>query len=140
MGSYILLMIMGAAVCLFVYSINNKYKKLSQNGEKVEGMLAGYEFIKIKNNNTKVPVASFVTKTGQSITQKSEESFFPSNARKGTKVIVYYNPDNPQEFMMQGKKFRMMFIVVMIGGTVFFLTGLFLLLNYLGIVHILKLQ
>lgn len=131
-------MIMGAALSLFVFSIRNKYKKLMQGGEKVEGTLQGYESVKIKNSNLNAPVVSFVTKSGKAFTQRSEESFFPSNARKGAKVIVFYNPDDPAECMIQGKKFAVMYFVVLIGGIIFFLTGLALLLNYTGIIHILK--
>ena len=129
---------MGAALGLFVFLIKNKYKKLSLHGEKVEGKLEGYEAVKLKNSTAKIPVASFFTKAGQAIIQKSEESFFPANVKKGTKVIVYYNPDNPQECMIQAKKFRQMYIVVMISSTIFFLTGLTLLLNQAGIIHVLK--
>ena len=138
MTSYILLMLMGAALCFVVFSIRNKYKKLMQTGEKVEGTLAGYADVKIKNMNAKVPVVNFITKAGQAVTQKSEESFFPANARKGAKVVVFYNPDNPQECMIQGKKFGVMYGVVMIGGIIFLLTGLILLLNKSGVIHVLK--
>jgi len=131
---------MGAALCFVAFSTKSKYKKLAQTGEKTEGTLEGYESVKIKNNTVQVPVASFVTKTGKAITQKTENSFFPANARKGAKIVVLYNPEHPHEFMIQGKKFTVMNTVVMIGGIVFFLTGIFLLLNYLSILHILKLK
>ena len=138
MGSYILLMIMGATLSVIVFSIKNKYKKLTQTGEQVEGTLQGYQLVKVKNNNVKAPVVSFVTKSGKALTQTTEESFFPSNAKKGAKVNVFYNPDDPAECMIQGKKFVVMYFAVFIGGIIFFLTGLILLLNYSGLIHILK--
>ena len=140
MTSYILLMIMGGAVCFIIFSVNNKYKKLKQTGVKTEGTLAGYEMVKIKNTNTKVPVASFTTKDNRKIKQKTVESFFPANARMGTKIIVFYNPENPQEFMIQGKKFYTMYLAVLILSIIFFLSGLFFSLNYLGILYFLKLK
>jgi hypothetical protein len=131
-------MIMGAALSLIVFSIKSKYKKLMQSGEKVEGTLQGYESVKIKNRDMNAPVVSFVTRAGKAFTQRTEDSFFPANARRGAKVVVFYNPDNPAECMIQGKKFAVMYFAVFIGGIIFFLTGLALLLNYSGLIHILK--
>jgi len=131
---------MSAVISFIVFSINNKYKRIKQIGIKTEGILAGYETVKIKNTNAKIPVASFVTQDGKKVTQKTPESFFPANAQKGAKIIVFYNPENPADFMIQGKKFRIMYLVVMIGGSIFFLSGLFFLLNYLGALHFLKLK
>ena len=138
MSSFILLMIISAAVCFFAYSIKKKYSSFAQNIEKVDGKLEGYQIMKIKNRDLKVPVASFVTKDGRSVVQKSETSYFTSNAKKGTPVTVCYNTDNPLEMMILGKKFGYMYGVLMICGAIFFLTGFLLLLNYEGIIHLLK--
>ncbi len=135
MTAYILLMIMGLGLCLFIFSIKSKYRQLVRKGEKTDGILQGYETVKIRNNTVKVPVVSFVTRAGQSFVLKDEKSFFPANAKKGSRMYVFYDPVNPEAFMIQGKKFNQMCIVVLAGGIVFILTGLILLLNYLDIIH-----
>ena len=138
MTPFILVMIMSAAICFLAYSIQKKYKTFAPNIEKVEGTLLGYEILKTKKADKKIPIASFVTKDGQALTQKSTESFFSSNTKKGTTITVCYNVDNPTQIMIQGKKTGQAYYVLMIVAAVFFLAGLILLLNFEGIIHILK--
>jgi hypothetical protein len=129
-------MILGAGISFFAYSIKMKYLGFSKHVERVEGKLVGYELVKINNKNRKVPVASYVTQSGIAFTQNSTESFFASNAKIGTPVVVFYNTDNPREMMIQGKKFGMMSGVLIIGGIVFCLTGFIFLLNYEDYIHL----
>ena len=138
MAADILLIIMGFILCYVIFSIKKKYKYLSENGEKVEGTLVDYEYTKVKNRDIKVPVVRFATQDEQWITKKTEESYFPTTAKKGTKVIVFYNPGNPEEFLIQSKKFRLFYITILIGGIVFILSGFILLLNGLNIIHLFK--
>src|ERR1700730_6384266 len=104
MAAYIILIIMGCIICLVIHSIKRKYRRLAKTGGRAEGTLVGYAYFKIKNNNVKLPVVSFLTKENQNITNRTEESFFSSFAKIGSAVNVFYNPANPEDFMIQGKK------------------------------------
>ncbi|MBS1668143.1 MAG: DUF3592 domain-containing protein [Bacteroidetes bacterium] len=138
MTPFILLMIMGATICFLAYSIQKKYKTFAPNIEKVEGKLLGYEMEKTKNVFKKIPIVSFVTKDGDAHTQKSTDSFFSTNTKKGTAITVCYNVDNPAQIMIQGKKSGETLKVLMISAGIFFLAGLILLLDFENIIHILK--
>jgi len=129
---------MGVILCLVISSIKNKYRNLSKNGEKTEGTLVDYEISSVKNTNLKFPVVRFITKNEQQIIKKTENSFYSTTAKKGSRVIVFYNPSNPEEFMIQGKNFKLMYGIVMAGGILFSLSGVILILNYTGVLKLFK--
>jgi len=138
MSSYIILIIMGVIMSVIIASTKNKYKKLSKNKEKADGVLMGYESSTVKTNNLKIPVVRFETRAKQQIVQKTEANFYSDNAKKGSKVLVFYDPANPEEFMIQSKHFQLTYSIIMIVGILFSLTGLILLLNYTGVIKLFK--
>jgi len=138
MTPYIALIIMGIIVCLVMFSMKNKYRLLASIGEKADGTLVDFEYPKAKNNSPKLPVARFKTKDEQWITGKTENSLLSNNAQKNSQVIIFYNPANPEEFMIQGRNFKLMYLIVMAGGILFTVSGVLLLLNYAGILKFFK--
>ena len=129
---------MGIIICLVIQFIKSKYKHLIKKGIKAEGTLINYDLVKIKNNNVKIPVIKFTANDNQTYTLQSADSFFSSYASLGTKVNVFYNPTDPKEFMIQGKKFKTLSVTILIGGIIFILSGIILLLNQFDIVHLFK--
>ena len=138
MTAQIALIIMGIIICLVIQFIKSKYKHLIKKGIKAEGTLINYDLVKIKNNNVKIPVIKFTANDNQTYTLQSADSFFSSYASLGTKVNVFYNPTDPKEFMIQGKKFKTLSVTILIGGIIFILSGIILLLNQFDIVHLFK--
>ena len=91
-----------------------------------------------KNDTSKYPVVRFTTKENELFTLPVQDSYLPGRVKKGKKVTVLYNPDNPQEFAIQLPNEKLMFATVLTGSAIFILSGILLLLNQLNIIHILK--
>jgi len=72
---------------------------LKQVGESAEGVVFDINFKSenIDSGNTSYPIIRFVTRNGEWVTeQSSSSSLF---VKKGKKVAVLYNPENPKEFI-----------------------------------------
>jgi hypothetical protein len=75
-------MIPGAAISYFAYSSENKYHRFSKPVKRVDRILLGYELVKIKNGNRKVPVARYITQSGIAFTQNPPVSFLQPIQKK----------------------------------------------------------
>jgi hypothetical protein len=138
MVPFIALIVMGIIITLMISSIQRKYRRFSLQSEKVEGKLIRYELTAVRNHQVKMPVVEFTTKENRTLTGKSEDSYFSSYAKIGTKVVVFYNPSHPEKFMIQGKKFRSLYITVLVGGIAFIVSGAVLLLDHSRLIHLFR--
>ena len=71
-----------------------KRQKLVKHGNKTEGIVVDVE----QKAGDKFPVIEFKTAKGENIVQRYNQH--TSKMRKGNRVPVYYNPDNPADFMI----------------------------------------
>jgi len=138
MAAYVFLMLMGATICFIMIRSRSKKKHLYKYGQRTEAIVINIKVSDLKNDKSKYPVVQFSTATQETITATSTEGFFSSPIKKGKKVIVMYNKENPNDFMIQLPKEKMTFITVVVAGSLFFLTGFLLLLNQLDIIHLLN--
>ncbi|MBS1599012.1 MAG: DUF3592 domain-containing protein [Bacteroidetes bacterium] len=137
MSSFILLIIMGLIMSFAIYSIKFKYKALTRGGVKVKGTLTDYEETKSNNKIEKIPVVQFST-IKKELVEKKTDKYYLSSEKKGSKVIVFYNPDTPDEFLVIGKNFDAVSRIMIGVGILFSLTGIILLLNYTGVLKLFK--
>ncbi len=139
MITYILLILMGVLVVFMMQKNRLKIAHLLKNGARAEGTVIDHAAVSGNANNSVYPVIRFMTGNNQSVTVTSKEGFLPGRARKGKKLIVFYNPSDPQnDFTIQLPKEKIMYITVFCFGILIILTGVVLLLNQLDIIHILK--
>jgi Protein of unknown function (DUF3592) len=136
MTADIFLILMGMTVLLLVLKSRNK--NLIKHGDKTEGVIVDYDSSFQKNDTNKFPVVRFTTKKEELFTITSPDGFLPARVKKGKKVTILYNPDNPKEFTIQLPNEKLMFGTLVTGAIVFTVTGLILLLNELNVIHVFK--
>ena len=75
------------------------------------------------------PVFQFSTFLNEQITQRSKVGSNPPAYKQDEEVVIFYNPEKPQQFVVQkDKRFRLIFLIIGGLATIFFLVGLFGLL------------
>ena len=100
----IFLLIFGLAFLLIALVFLFKLKKISRNGIKTEGSVFDVEYK--KNYKFPYPVIRFLTTENVCITQTPDFWANEKIPAKGDKVKVIYNPDNPTDFVIEGKSNR----------------------------------
>jgi len=76
-------------------------KKIAKNGTQTEGVVFDIVASNNINSQAKYPLIRFVTAKKEWITEQYNISTLPGLFKKGQKVIVVYNPDNPKEFFVK---------------------------------------
>lgn len=137
MATHILIIIMGGILAFVVIQMRSKYARLSSGGKAV-GTVAAIEVITKKNITIPTPVIQFVTSNNVSVSKTSEASILSPRIKKGTKVKVFYNPQNPEDFIAQSMQFKMTTLVVLTMSIIFVLFGILLTLNDLNVIHLFK--
>ena len=86
-------------------SIKNqsKYKQLLNSGERSEGIVFDLGKNKNSDSNAQYPIIRFLTKKEVWITKRVDLGISFSTYKQGDKVSVIYNPEKPEEFMLESK-------------------------------------
>jgi ketosteroid isomerase-like protein len=100
----IILLIFGLAFLMISLIFLFKLKKISRNGIKTEGIVFDVEYR--KNYRISYPVIRFLTVQNVWITQTPGFWTTAKVPIKGDKVSVIYNPDDPTDFVVEGKSNR----------------------------------
>lgn len=121
-------------VVLVLYSVHSKRKisKLKRSGLEAEGIIFDLSSGGRESNDT--VVVRFVTKDNVWITKEPSTYFSQSGLnliRKGDKVKVFYNPDNPDDFVIIHSSSKYFFIAIILGGLIFAAYGLYSAYKYL---------
>lgn len=88
--------------CMFAgFKFREKNKRLISNGIEVEGIIFSQEESSDGDieNRSAYPIIRFVTKEGLWITEKTDLAIPVSILNKDKSVKVFYNPDNPKDFV-----------------------------------------
>jgi hypothetical protein len=135
----IFIILMGITVVFILQKNRSKISHLIKAGIRTEGVVVDHATAAANNNNSAFPVVRFTTNQEQSLTITSKEGFLPGRVRKGKKLVVLYNPANPQQdYAIELPKEKLMYYTVLCGGILFIVAGTILLLNQLDIIHLLK--
>ncbi|WP_416381002.1 DUF3592 domain-containing protein [Hymenobacter sp. GOD-10R] len=92
-----------------------QYRRLRQQGVLTTGIVVGH------NDG---PIVTFHTTDQQSITVKPSFNSSKSHYYTGKSVSLYYNPDNPHDFVLDTLEHQAMPFLFIIGGIIFFVGGL----------------
>ena len=116
------------ATCFIVISskVQSKYKLLSETGEKSEGIVFDSEKSKNSDSNLQYPIIRFQTRKNEWITKAVDSGISTSTYKQGDKINVIYNPDKPEEFMIESKWQILTSKVLLVAGVASLLIGLFL--------------
>lgn len=95
----IILPIFGAVFMMIALIFLFKLRKMTNHGIRTEGTIV--ELQRRKYSRSTFPVVSFQTIGNILITKVPEFSSFPGNVKVGDRVKVIYNPDDPNDFIVE---------------------------------------
>lgn len=132
----ITLLLIGAAALVAYFKAIEKKKRIIENGVEVEGIV--FEFsddersADINSVNVAMPMIRFVTKDGLWITEKGDWS--STSLKQGDKLIVFYNADNPKEFIYKTSMdwHSILIHLLLLAGLVSLVIGLWFAYQYLS--------
>jgi hypothetical protein len=136
MAADIVLIIMGLTICFLLMKPGNK--RLKKNGNKVAGIIVDGESTIHYNDGNIYPSVKFTTQKNELFTLTSTEGYLPARVKTGKKVTVFYDPQNPRDFTIVLPNEQLMFVTLIAAALLFTVAGAILLLNELGIIHLLK--
>lgn len=95
----IILPLFGAVFIMIATIFLFKWRKMTHTGIRTEGTIV--ELQRRKNSRSTFPVVSFQTIGNISITKVPDFSSFPAKIKVGDKVRVIYNPNDPNDFVVE---------------------------------------
>jgi hypothetical protein len=129
MNLAILFKVIGIAGCSYVfylgYRLRKKRERLKKSGLKAE---AGVTELKPSGDH-EYPVISFTTLSGELIVKKYEIGFHQGQLKQGQKVNIYYNVNNPSDFILEMGAEKWLPIIFMAAGLLIFVAFLFSLIT-----------
>ena len=128
MVEYIVILFLGIVMVVIALHLYHKRNRIKKNGLKTEGVV--YELFNNPSSsiNTRNPVIRFLTMDQQWITEASDIGMFPGFYKKGQKVSVVYDRENPKQFIIDSKINSLIVYVILIAGSSFILFGAYKLL------------
>jgi len=125
----IAIMAMGIAVLYMAVKFRSNTKNIAKNGEQVEGVV--FDIVQDTNpqSQAKFPVIRFVTSQKEWITEQYNISTLPGFLKKGQKLIIIYNPDNPKEFFVKSRINSIVPVLLFIFGIIILSIGVIKLLH-----------
>ena len=125
----IVIMAMGIAVLYMAVKFRSNTKNIAKNGEQVEGVV--FDIVQDTNpqSQAKFPVIRFVTSQKEWITEQYNISTLPGFLKKGQKLIIIYNPDNPKEFFVKSRINSIVPVLLFIFGIIILSIGVIKLLH-----------
>lgn len=125
-------LIVGLILIIIGFEQKRKTKRLVNNGIEVEGIIFSKETSSDSENRATYPIIRFVTKDGLWVTEKANESL-PFFFKKDEKTVqVFYDPNNPKEFIYKTSADSLKVTdILIIAGILSFIIGLWLCYQYL---------
>jgi hypothetical protein len=125
----IAIMAMGIAVLYMAVKFRSNTKNIAKNGEQVEGVV--FDIVQDTNpqSQAKFPVIRFVTSRKEWITEQYNISTLPGFLKKGQKIIIIYNPDNPKEFFVKSRTNSIVPVLLFLFGMIILSMGVVKLLH-----------
>lgn len=106
----IILPIFGVVFLLIAFIFIFKLKKMTKNGIRTEGIIFDIEVR--KNSRNPYPVIRFQTIGNVVITKVPDFYSLPGYPKKGDKVKVIYNPDDPNDFIVESNPGRIIIFIL----------------------------
>lgn len=97
--SITLFLAVGLGLIIGGFNFKRKNKKLVKNGIEAEGIVFSIQSSGDSDRKGVYPIILFVTKDGVWITETADLALPSLLLKKGATVKVFYNPDNPKEFI-----------------------------------------
>jgi preprotein translocase subunit SecE len=137
---YLFLLVAGIIILFVMLRNRAKNRRLIKGGYRSEGIIVDAKPATGKNKNGKHAVVKFVTATEETLILESSENYLAGKVKKGKKVMVWYDPIKPEDFIIVWPEDKITFIMAIVFGILFILGGIFFLLNYLEILTLYKMK
>ena len=121
------LIIIAISIALFygAFQFRLKTKKISVKGVEAEGIVFYIVESDNINSHANYPVIRFLTSEKEWITEEYDISAGPNLFKKGQRVSVIYNPDNPREFFIKSESTILMPVLAIILAVILLAVGLY---------------
>ena len=106
----IILPVFGVVFLAIAFLFIVKLQKMKRNGIKTEGIIVDIEVR--KNSRNPYPVIRFQTIGNIEITRVPDFYSLPGYPRRGDKVKVIYNPDDPNDFIVESNPIRVVIFLL----------------------------
>jgi hypothetical protein len=116
----------GVVLIWLSIKIQAKYKQLLNSGERSEGIVFDLERSKNSDSIAQYPIIRFLTKKEVWITKRVDLGISFSTYKQGDKVNVIYNPEKPEEFMVESKWQMIASQVLLAFGIISLIVGIIL--------------
>jgi Protein of unknown function (DUF3592) len=125
----ILIIAIGIALLYVAFKFRVSTQKIAEKGIETEGVI--FDVVPSKNPDSRAnyPLIRFVTTEKEWITEEYSVSTIPGLFKKGQKVTVVYNSDNPKEFFVKSPITSLVPILLTILAVIILATGICKLLH-----------
>jgi hypothetical protein len=121
--------VIGIIVIIGAIFFMRKGKKLREEGIEAEGVVFDTEQSTINNSSISNPIIRFTTEKNEWITAKSNTGVIPRMYKKGDKVIVIYQKENPSYFVIKDNTTKAIPYILIIIAFVVMILGIYGLVN-----------
>jgi hypothetical protein len=125
----VLIIAVGIALLYVAFKFRLNIQKIAKKGIETEGVIFDVVPSKKPDSRANYPLIRFVTTEKEWITEEYSVSTIPGLFKKGQKVTVVYNSDNPKEFFIRSPITSLVPILMMILAIIILATGVCKLLH-----------
>jgi len=124
----IILIVISIALLYTAFKFRLNTKKILKTGREAEGVI--FDFVQNNNmqNQAKYPIIRFITSEKEWITEAYNIAV-PGFFKKGQKVIIVYNPDNPKEFIVKSAITSIAPVLIILLAIIILTIGVYKLLH-----------
>jgi hypothetical protein len=112
----LIILIVGIMMVVVALSLSHTKKGIKRNGLNCEGMVFDFSYDPNSSFKIRYPIIRFVTHKQEWITELANIGFSFGLYKKGQKVSVTYNPENPKEFIINSKINTLIVYTILIAG------------------------
>jgi hypothetical protein len=129
MIEHIITLIVGAMLILVTLILSSKQNTIRKTGITTQGIV--YDLLHDQNTsfNLRYPIIRFTTLSEEWITETANIGMFPGFYKKGQKVTVVYNQQNPKQFIVDSKANKLIIYALLIAGCMLVLFGTYKLIG-----------
>lgn len=111
-----LIAIIGGTIVLLFYCVRRaKRQNFRRQGKVVRGKVVDVVLEShIQRGRLYYPIVKFTLENGEYLRARYSDGTMPTAYKKGEEVTVYYQPDQPEDFIIEGQQ-RMDVLVLLIG-------------------------
>ena len=131
LSTSILVLIVGVATTLYGVNKNRKISKFKSLGLEAEGVV--FDLIKKDDpeDQSYICIIRFLTKNNIWITREPSAYFSHFGIKKGDKVQVFYDPENPNDFVVYNPITNPIFTIPIIVGIIITIGALYSVIRVL---------